>query len=347
MDMMNRMSAWWVSRILLVLAVAHGDWMGASLGAAELVRVDRIWDQAHHNAFTDLARFQGHWFCVFREGTRHVSDDGALRVLRSKDGMKWESVALIESDIADLRDAKLSVTPDGKLLLSGAGALHDKSEGSHQSYNWFSDDGVTWGKAVAIGRISDWLWRTSWSPAGKAYSIGYRTGVPEERAVRLYESEDGRQYDVLVDNLMMDGYPNETSIVFSKDDTAYCLLRRDAGTKTGQWGVAKPPYTDWTWHDMGVRIGGPHMIRLPNGKFVAAVRLYDGKVRTSLCWIHPETGALDEFLALPSGGDTSYAGMVFHDGLLWVSYYSQHESLDPEVETDFTTAIYMAQVKLD
>jgi hypothetical protein len=38
---------------------------------AELVSVRKIWDRALHNAFTDLIRFQGHWFCVFREGQAH------------------------------------------------------------------------------------------------------------------------------------------------------------------------------------------------------------------------------------------------------------------------------------
>ena len=78
------------------------------------------------------------------------------------------------------------------------------------------------------------------------------------------------------------------------------------------------------------------MIRLPNGRIVAATRLYDGKVRTSLSWIDPEAGAMQEFLALPSGGDTSYAGLVWHEDLLWVSYYSSHEG---------KTSIYLAKVK--
>ncbi|MEJ7592590.1 MAG: hypothetical protein WKF77_13640 [Planctomycetaceae bacterium] len=46
---------------------------------------------------------------------------------------------------------------------------------------------------------------------------------------------------------------------------------------------------------------------------------------------------MTECLELPSGGDTSYAGMVLHDGLLWVSYYSSHEE---------KTCIYLAKVKL-
>ena len=33
----------------------------------------------------------------------------------------------------------------------------------------------------------------------------------------------------------------------------------------------------------------------------------------------------EPLLTLPSGGDTSYPGLVWHDGLLWVSYYSSHE----------------------
>ena len=88
---------------------------------------------------------------------------------------------------------------------------------------------------------------------------------------------------------------------------------------------------------MGVRIGGPHMIRLPDGRIVAATRLYDGSTRTSLSWLDPEAGTLEEFIKLPSGGDTSYPGLVYHEGVLWVSYYSSHEG---------KTAIYLAQVRL-
>jgi hypothetical protein len=79
------------------------------------------------------------------------------------------------------------------------------------------------------------------------------------------------------------------------------------------------------------------MVRLDDGRYVAAVRLYDPPVRTSLCWVDVEAGQLREFLALPSGGDTSYAGLVEHDGLLWVSYYASHEG---------KTQIYLAKVDL-
>ena len=86
-----------------------------------------------------------------------------------------------------------------------------------------------------------------------------------------------------------------------------------------------------------MRIGGPHMILLPDGRIVAGVRLYDGRVRTSLCWLDRRAGQLTEFLTLPSGGDSSYPGLVWHEGLLWVSYYSSHEG---------KTSIYLAKVRL-
>src|SRR5881397_3200135 len=116
-----------------------------------LLSVRRIWDAAPHNAFTDLVRFRGEWFCVFREGKGHVSPDGALRVLTSKDGEMWSSAALLTSTNADLRDAKITTTPDGQLMLSGAGALHQPAAAKHRSMAWFSEDGRRWSEPVVIG----------------------------------------------------------------------------------------------------------------------------------------------------------------------------------------------------
>ena len=47
------------------------------------------------------------------------------------------------------------------------------------------------------------------------------------------------------------------------------------------------------------------------------------------------TSSYEPALTLPSGGDTSYAGMVWHDDFLWMSYYSSHEG---------GTSIYLAKV---
>ena len=332
------MSRAFARSVSLGFLICWGAWLpvvraGDATGGARLASVRRIWDRGAHNAFTDLIHFRDRWFCVFREGRAHVSPDGALRVITSRDGKLWESAARIRSETADLRDAKITVTPGGRLTLIGAAAFHDPRPIRHQTLAWFSDDGRRWSEAVEVGDPDLWLWRATWH-RGSAYGIGYST--VGRRFVRLYRSRDGREFETLVDDLGISDYPNETSIVFRGDSTAFCLLRRDP--ENGLLGLARTPYTRWIWKDVGVRIGGPRMIELPGGRLLAAVRLYDGRTRTSLCWIDAGTGKLSEFLELPSAGDTSYAGLVWQEDVLWISYYSSHEK---------KTSIYLARVRFD
>ena len=310
-------------------------WLLAGQGPApraELVEVTRIWGQGPHNAFTDLIRYKGRWYCGFREAKAHVSPDGALRILSSSDGRVWESAALLSST-SDLRDPKLAIMPDGRLMMTTYSVVRESPQIPARSLAWFSSDGREWGEPVQIGDPKMWLWRVTWH-RGTAYSVGY-----DGKTTRLYASRDGVHFQTHVEKLFDQDYPNETSILFLSDETALCLLRRDGKDGKGATallGSARPPYRAWKWKDLGVRIGGPHMIRLPDGRIVAAGRLH-GPVRTGLCWLDVEAGKLTEFLTLPSGGDTSYPGLVFHEGLLWISYYSSHEG---------KTSIYLAKVKL-
>lgn len=309
----------------------------AAISKPVLVEVRRIWDQARHNAFTDLLRYKGRWYCVFREGSAHVSPDGALRVIVSDDGETWESKALITSPKYDLRDAKLTVTPDGRLMLNGAGMIAD-AKVRYYSMVWFSsDNGRTWTKGQQIGDSGFWLWRSQWHD-GMAYSMGYETNRDRtQRRLRLYRSKDGGKFDTLVDQLSAPAGCGEDTILFMKDQSALCLLRHETGDKMAQLGTASPPYTDWKWRDLNLRIGGPNMIQLPGGRILAVTRLYEGGVRTSLSWLDPRNGKLTEVLKLPSGGDSSYAGLVLHEGVLWISYYSSHEA---------KTSIYLAKVRI-
>ncbi len=303
---------------------------------AKILDVRRISNEAGHSAFTDLVRFQDRWFLCFREGDGHVSPNGALRVLTSADGEKWEAAARITSETGDLRDPKLSVTPDGRLMLAGVSALNPPSPIKHQSMVWFSKDGRNWAEGQAVGEPNVWIWRPAWHK-GSAYGVGYATIPP--RSTRLYKSPDGVDYAAIVPTLLAGGEPNESALTFLPDDTALCLSRREGkgADGTNKLGRARPPYTEWTWKDLGMHLGGPALIRLPDGRLLAGGRSHVGKPHTALAWLDPEAGTLTEFLTLPSGGDTSYPGLVWRDGVLWVSYYSSHEG---------KTSIYLARVKL-
>ena len=79
------------------------------------------------------------------------------------------------------------------------------------------------------------------------------------------------------------------------------------------------------------------MIRLPNGAWIGAGRFLKPKTHTALFSLDIDRGRIGELLKLPSGGDTSYPGLLWRDGVLWVSYYASHEG---------KTSIYLASVKV-
>lgn len=303
---------------------------------ARIINSRMIWNQDQHSAFTDLIRWKDQFVCIFRFGKAHVSPDGALQLLVSSDGSNWQTLARITSPVADLRDPKLMVGLKGELLIYAAGAMHDKAQVTHRNYVWSSNDGKKWSEPREVGEPDNWLWRVTNHDSG-FYGWGYGTG--KNRFIQLFKSSNGKNFEAATTPMLREkGYANESAMVM-EGKHAWCLLRRDGASplNTGLIGTAVEPFANWTWHDLGIRIGGPSMLRLPSGQFLATVRLYTPKVRTVLCQIDMEKFQLRELLTFPSGGDCSYAGMVWFQQKLWVSYYSSHEG---------KSSIYIAEVEV-
>lgn len=305
---------------------------GASAAEPD-VSVRKIWDAAPHNAFTDLARFEGKWFCVFRESGGHMARDGKIRVIVSDDGDHWKSAALLTEDGIDLRDPNLSTTPDGQLMLTMGGAIYRGGQQllGRQSRVSFSKNGSEWSAPRAVLKEGDWLWRVTWQ-AGIAYGVSYSAGVGGGSELTLYRRPDGLDWE-RVAPLAVPDQPSETTLRFQPDGAALALVRREVGDKNGWLGRAKPPYREWKWQSIGSFIGGPNFLILPDGRLLAAGReLSAAGPRTALGYLNDDIWKINQ--RLPSGGDTSYPGMVCHDGVLWLSYYSSHEG---------KTAIYLAK----
>ena len=321
--------------------------MAAPLAAAplklELVEVNKIWDQAPHNAFTDLTRWKDQFYCAFREGRGHVSVDGRIRVLRSADAKAWDSAALVSFQGYDFRDAHLCVTPDDRLMLIGGAAprKEDSESAPTGSFVAFSEDGTEWTDPKIVVEPGRWLWCVTWYE-GRAYGVSYTAG-PGEKYLSLLTSTDGLVYEPLVERLFDKGYPNETTLRFTADGTCYALVRRDGhgdDPTSPMLGVSKPGYTEWQWHDLGSqfnRFGGPNLLQLTCGDWIAAGRMHQGGAHTALTHLDMQNKTMTRLLDLPSGGDTSYCGLLEHDGLLYMSYYSSHES---------KTSIYLAKLKI-
>lgn len=300
-----------------------------------LLEVRKIWDQGNHNAFTDLIRFRDKWFCTFREGQRHVGgEDGKIRIIASEDGTTWDSSGLIAEAGVDLRDPKLSITPDGRLMIVAGGSIYEGSKlVSRQPRVLFSKDGILWDDPIPVLDKGDWLWRITWHK-NIGYGVSYRANSGQDQTLILFKSRDGLRYDKVCRLAVADS-PNETTLRFLPDDTMIALVRREAGNKQAMIGSSKPPYTQWTWRETGHQIGGPNFILLPDSTMWAAGRSYPGGAKTVLGRLYLDK--YDPILALPSGGDTSYPGLVWHNGLLWMSYYSSHEG---------KTAIYCAKIRI-
>ena len=312
-----------------------------------VVSVERIWDRAAHNAFTDLIQFRGHFYCVFREGSGHIpGQNGVIRVIQSTDGMNWKSVAMLNEPHVDLRDPKLSETPDHRLMVTmGASKYHGADRQGIESRVAFSDaEGTRFTapqKVQLPDRIQtgfDWLWRVTWH---KGWAWGCVQQIPSDakRALHLVRSRDGISYEHVV-QLDVDS-PTETTLRFLDDETMLAMIRRTGSSPYGWIGQSKPPYTEWTYQKSNKRFGGPNFVQLPNGTWLAGSRGYGQQTaRTELWWLDPKSHTFDELLTLPSGGDTSYPGFVVDkkNNRVWVSYYSSHEG---------KAAIYLAILRLD
>ena len=249
--------------------------------------VEKIWDRGKHNAFTDLARWRGKWYCTFRESEGHVGGNGTLRVLESADGGKWEPVALIAEEGIDLRDPKLSVTPDDRLMIVAGGSVYAGTTlQGRQPRVTFSKDGREWTAPRRVLSEGEWLWRVTWH-GGRAYGVSFNAAARNTAAAKeaaetgkagagaadwkpkLFASDDGVKY-TLVTHLDVPGHPNETTVRFLPDGTMIALVRREGGDRFGWIGSSPPPYTAWQWHTTTERLGGPEFP--PASRWVALGR---------------------------------------------------------------------------
>jgi hypothetical protein len=307
----------------------------------EMVTVRKIWSNEYHNAFTGLLFFKGNFYCSFRQGKHHASGDkGVVRVIKSKDGIKWESVAVLEKEGYDLRDPKLSQTPQGKIMIIMGGSVYkDGKRQSMLSHVSFSDkNGKNFSSPAAIKvekknrTENDWMWRVTWHDA-TGYAVLQRVNP---RTSLLFKTRNGRKYKLITDfsEKISDG-PGESTIRFLPDGEMFMMVRRR--TANGLWGRSNPPYREWEWTDTGIRMGGADFVPLNEKYFIAGTRVANNRPHYTGLFLADKEGNFTEIYKLPSGGDNSYPGIVIKNDKLYVSYYSSHEG---------NASIYFAEIPL-
>jgi hypothetical protein len=310
-----------------------------------VVSVERIWDRAAHSAFTDLIVYRGDLYCTFREGSGHIPGlNGVIRVLRSRNGMEWQSVAVLDEEHRDLRDPKLSITPDNRLMINcGASEYHGNKRLGIESRVAFCDsaDGAFSAPQKVVLPESivtkfDWLWRVTWHD-GWAWGAVQQVPSGSKRSLHLVRSRDAVTWETVSEIPLAS--PSETTLRFLPDGTMLAMIRH-GGQNIGYIGASRPPFTDWKLTPSSKSFGGPNLVQLPSGAWLAGSRQRDGEPVTALWGLDVESAKFCDLVTLPSAGDNSYPGFVVdaaHNRLL-VSYYSTHEE---------KTAIYLATLRLD
>lgn len=309
--------------------------------------VTKVWDKAPHNAFPDLFQHNKYFYATFRESTSHVGNenDGKVRVVRSKDLKKWETVTVFQLPGIDVREARLSDMPDGRMLVTvAAGVWKDKQYLSLEPYVAFSDKtGNNFSQLekadidASIKRELDWIWRVTWHN-GVGYGVMYQT-YPGHRGgewkAHLLKTTDGKKYEQVL-QLPVDGNPNESTIRFDKSGKMYILIRRESKDRMGMLATAGYPYKQFSFESLKWRLGGPNFLFLNDEELIIGSRFHEDKTCTAL-FLTDLKGNAKKIIRLPSNGDSSYPGLVLYKKKLWALYYSSHEG---------KTSIYMAEVPL-
>lgn len=312
------------------------------LAVAEVTRISAA---APHSAFTSLLRRGGEWFCAFREGSGHIpGTDGTIRILTSRDTRTWETAAVLTEPGIDLRDPKLSLDPDNRIVLTAGGSVYEGgSPSAHgrfvtmQTRAAISSDGRTWSPLKPVCQENEWLWRVTWHN-GRGAGFSYPCGPGAGRSLTLWRTTDGLTFTsagrIPLHRRMK---PSEAAIRFLGDGTLLTLARCEPGSATAFFGIKRPDWNEWQWTDTGRPVQGPDFLPLPDGRILYAGRDFpDGSAATVVGWL--QNGRAVPVATLPGGGDCSYPSLVpADDGSILMSYYSSH---------DGPTSIYLARLRV-
>lgn len=336
--------------LILALFVVLAQIANADTPRVTVTNVRKVFDDGHHNAFTDLIRFKGAYYLAFRScpDGHGVSPNASVIILASKDLSDWKQVHTFSVPKRDTRDPHFLVFKDRLFVYSGtwysgrdpAKSNQDLELNQHLGYAVWSEDGDAWSAPTLLdGTFGHYVWRAA-TFGDKAYLCGRRKvgfavgpkGEPNEIESLMLESDDGLIWRKRATFQEING--DETAFLFDQDGGVLGIGRR---RDTAQLLRSHPPYTKWERHDLDRHIGGPLLAKWGDRMIVGGRHATDRGPKTSICWLVGKE--LHEFAELPSGGDTSYPGFIALSPTKAVmSWYSSHEG---------KSSIYMADLKIE
>ncbi len=324
-----------------------------ALVAAQLdLKTDIIIDTGGHNAFPDLIYWRDHFYLAFRAAQNHIDQHSSIKILRSTDAKKWETIAEMRLPNEDIRDPKFAIIHDELFLYT----LKNKDLVVMPYTTIFSTskDGTTWSTWRDVSPKNWVFWRPK-TADGKRWYVAADNRQGKESA--LFTSTDGITWDK-VSTIHSGEFTAEIELTMLPAHRLLATLRVEGfeGNPRTLIGIAPYPYTDWQLTPSYLtRLDGASSILHNDNVF--SVGRYERKAlfkagnflnqkRTSLFQVHPNE--LIWLSDLPSAGDTGYASAIILHDTLYIAYYTNDPAKDyPWIIGQFQhTQIWLAQISL-
>jgi hypothetical protein len=322
---------------------------------AEIDWLDKVYSDGSHNAFTDLIQWKDHYYLCFRHGESHGSLDGEIRVMRSADTRTWEPCGTLDT-AGDDRDPHFTATDDALYVYFGTWDLRHMDGNappdrqSVRSYFASTNDGVTWSKIQGIYEPDWWVWRVRYLD-GRFYGIAYTAYRPKpaERVMQLVVSDDGLNW-TLASKIADRRQPSESDLTMLEDGSLFVVTRMQDDINEGFIWRSNPDHSEWTGETVGDIVHSPALAKWMDRFFVAGRSRDSEQQSVTRVWELIDGKAV-ELITLPSGGDTSYPGLIVDPNTvdaerpaLLVSWYSQHD--ENRKENKHAASIYTARLNI-
>lgn len=288
-----------------------------------------------HNSNTDLIFWNGRYFMVHASSPFHFASESCrLKLWESTDCRRWKLLREFYVPGEDIRDPKFAPIA-GRLYLYVLKNREFAAEPYGTQFT-YTDEGVNWQPLRDIAP-EGWLF---WRPKSADGRVWYMPAYWHEHGKSiLLRSRNGQQWEEV--SVIHEGDRNdETDIEFLPDGRLLATARLEGsdsyfGDAEGRTliAVAEPPYTQWSKTSSYLtRLDGPCLFSYEGEVYGIGRYSPDkqtplnragsifGRKRTSLFRIQPD--GMEWLSDLPSGGDTSYAGVARSGNDLYISYYT-------------------------
>lgn len=273
-------------------------------------------------AFCDAAKFEGKYYCVFREGENHAPyhewhQNGYLIILSSSDLLNWEEEMVIKDDDWDLRDPCFCVVDDNLFLYYGLYSFAIPTPYFKTRLTRLTNEGgklhIVNSEKVDIGEYSKhWLWKVYYSDG-----LFYGTTYFEDRPVNYVTSSDGVHFSK-VSEVTEKG--SETSLV-DFNENRIGIVRSPVSKGNSLLAISSRPYAIWNCYELNEMIESPEC-------FIYADDIYViGRSRNGMSMFRLDVNLkcvipVFNFFALGDYGDRGYPGVVVENNEVNVFYYA-------------------------